>query len=127
MTFNFPAQVLHTTDIVFGISYNTTHYGPNPIGESAACFTSSGGCPYNSLNIGLTTDDGTGYGGDVTTGSDRYPGTVYQDATYGSDYCDGGTAGINVFRIDSPTGASCWGVNAPYDTAPFYIPAVDIK
>jgi hypothetical protein len=130
VTFNFAGTVLHTTDIVFGISYNTTHYGPTPIGEGASCFAASGGCPYDSLNIGLTTDDGTGYGGDVTTGSDRYPGTVYQNASFGSDYCDGGTAGINVFRIDSPTGPSCWGTNTtttPNDTAPFYIPAVDIK
>jgi hypothetical protein len=51
---------------------------------------------------------------------------VYQNASFNGDYCDGGTAGLNTFRIDSPTSASCWGVNAPYNTAPFYIPAVGI-
>jgi hypothetical protein len=39
--------------VVYGIAYNTSHYGPNPIGEADACYTSSGGCPYDSLNIGL--------------------------------------------------------------------------
>jgi hypothetical protein len=120
-------MTLHSTDAVFGITYNTTHYGYAPIGEGAACYTSSGGCPYDSLNIALTQDDGTGYGGTVTTGSDRYPGTVYQNALAG-DYCDGGTAGSGTFRIDSPAPtASCWGVNSPYNAAPFYIPAVDLR
>jgi hypothetical protein len=126
VTFNFSGTVLHNTDIVFGISYDTTSSGPNPIGTSASCFTASGGCPYDSLNIGLTQDDGTGFGGDITAGSDRYPGTVYQNASIAANYCDGGTAGINTFRIDSPTGASCWSVNSD-GNAPFYIPAVDIK
>jgi hypothetical protein len=126
VTFNFSGTVVHSTDVVFGIAYNTTHYGYSPMGESASCFGTSGGCGYDSLNIALTQDDGTGYGGNVTTGSDRYPGTVYQNAAFGADYCDGGTAGVNTFRIDSPGAASCWGVNSP-STAPFYIPAVDIK
>jgi len=30
--------------VVYGISYNTTHYG-SPIGESAPFFTGPGGCP----------------------------------------------------------------------------------
>jgi hypothetical protein len=125
VTFNFTGTVVHSTDVVYGISYNTSHYGPSPIGESASCYSSSGGCAYDSLNIALTQDDGTGYGGNVTTGSDRYPGTVYQNAL-ASDYCDGGAAGNGTFRIDSPTGASCWSVNND-GNAPFYIPAVDIK
>jgi hypothetical protein len=121
ITFNF-GLTLHTTDIVFGIAYNTTHYGYSPIGESAPCFTSSGGCGYDSLNIALSQDPTN-----VTAGSDRYPGTVYQNAAFGSDYCDGGTAGTGVFRLDSPGVPPCWGVNPPYNSAPFYIPAVMLK
>jgi hypothetical protein len=123
ITFSFGIK-LPTTDVVFGIAYNTTHYGYAPIGESAACYTSSGGCGYDSLNIALTQDNGTGHGGNVSAGSDRYPGKVYQNAVYGSDYCDGGTAGVNIFRLDSPTGPSCWGTVSPYTNAPFFIPAV---
>jgi hypothetical protein len=126
ITFLFPAMTLHSTDVVFGIAYNTTHYGYAPIGESAACYGTSGGCGYDSLNIALTQDDGTGYGGNVSTGSDRYPGTVYQNAAYNGDYCDNGTAGLNTFRIDSPAPtASCWSIGTA-GTAPYYIPAVDI-
>jgi hypothetical protein len=45
--------------IVVTVAYNTTHYGPNPIGESASCFRTSAGCPYDSLNISTDTTSGT--------------------------------------------------------------------
>jgi hypothetical protein len=45
-------------EVVVTVAYNTTHYGPSPIGESASCYTSSGGCPYDSLNISTDTTDG---------------------------------------------------------------------
>lgn len=112
---------LPSTDVVFGIAYNTTHYGYNPIGQDAPCYTASGGCPYDSLNIALTQDPTN-----VTAGSDRYPGTVYQNAI-ASEYCDQGAAGAGFFRLDSPASPSCWGVNAPYTSSPFYIPAVLFK
>jgi hypothetical protein len=84
--------------VVVGLSYNTTHYGPHPIGESAACFTASGGCPYDSLNIGL--------GPNVVVGSKPYPDTLFQNAASAGQYCDGipipGT-----FNLDSPT-SPCW-------------------
>jgi hypothetical protein len=107
-------------EIVYGIAYNTSHYGYHPFGESTACYTSSGGCGYDSLNIALSQDPTN-----VTVGSDPNPGTVWQDAIYSSDYCDGGTAGIGVFRLDSPTSA-CWGVTTSTG-APFYVPAVQFK
>ena len=117
VTFTIPATTVPDR-IVYGISYNTTHYGPNPIGESAPCFTGSGGCGYDSLNIGLSQDPIN-----VKVGYDTNPGKVWQDALPG-DYCDGGTAGSG-FRLDSPT-STCWGVNAAYD-APFYTPAVSFS
>ena len=96
--------------VVYGIAYNTTHYGYSPIGEAAACFTSSGGCGYDALNIGLSSTD-------PSAGSNTNPGTVFQNSPIGGQYCDSGTAGANTFRLDSP-GKACW---APY------IPAVEFK
>ena len=107
-------------EIVYGISYNTSHYGYQPYGESAACYTSAGGCGYDSLNIALSLDPAN-----VTVGSDPSPGTVWQNSPYGSQYCDGGAAGTGTFRLDSP-GTPCWGVNSPA-TAPYYVPAVQFK
>lgn len=114
LTFNIGGKV--PNKVVYGIAYNTTHYGYNPIGESAACYTSSGGCGYDSLNIALSQDPIN-----VKVGYNTNPGKIWQNATAG-EYCDGGTAGAGVFRLDSPT-STCWGVDQPYN-APFYTPAV---
>jgi len=102
ITFDFSSDNVTLPDkVIYGIQYNTSHYGPNPIGESAPCYTSSGGCFYDSLNIALSADS------DVSTGYDPYPDTVYQNSPYGSQYCDGGLAGQGTFRLDSPT-TPCW-------------------
>ena len=60
---------------VISIAYNTTHYGYNPIGESAPCYGTSGGCFYDSLNVGLGT---TG----VHMGSKPNPGTAWGSSTW---------------------------------------------
>jgi hypothetical protein len=99
ITFNFKSHVTLPDSVVYGITYNTTHYGPAPIGETAACFTSSGGCFYDSLNIGL--------GPEVVVGTKDFWNTVYQNTIVAGNYCDGGAAGIGTMRLDSPTSA-CW-------------------
>ena len=86
-------------NVVYGLSYNTTHYGAAPIGESALCFTASGGCFYDSLNIALAPM--------VNVGTQAFSGTVYQKSDFGSRYCDSGIAGTGTFRLDSPTN-QCW-------------------
>jgi hypothetical protein len=103
VTFNFTLPVVPDS-VVYGIVYNTTHYGPSPIGESEPCFPSSGGCPYDSMNIALAPV--------VTVGSKPYPDTSYQNAVYGASYCDGGIDGTGTFRLDSPTSA-CWAGYVP--------------
>jgi hypothetical protein len=108
-------NVLLPNSAVVGIVYDTTSYGPNPIGTGAACFSTSAGCPYDSLNVALSSS--------VATGSKPYPQTLYWNNFYASNYCDGGLAGTGSFRLDSPTSA-CW-----YNTAPGvddYIPALKI-
>ena len=100
VTFNFSSQnVVLPNSVVYGLVYNTTHYGPNPIGESAACVGTSAGCPYDALNIALAPV--------VTVGTKPFFNTLYQNSVFGSEYCDGGLAGIGIFRLDSPTSA-CW-------------------
>lgn len=126
VTFRFGGQgVTVPNEIVYGIAYNTTHYGYHPIGTSA-CNATSAGCPYDSLNIALSQDPQN-----ITAGTDPHPGTVWQNSPYGNEYCDGGTAGTGVFRLDSPeAGMNCWSVaystTGPY-VAPYYVPAVQFK
>ena len=100
ITFDFSSlNVSLPNSVVYGIVYNTTSYGPSPIGTSAACFSSSGGCPYDSLNIALAPV--------VTVGTKPYFDTLYQNTLYAGNYCDNGLAGTGTFRLDSPTSA-CW-------------------
>jgi hypothetical protein len=41
---------------VFGIAYNTSDYGSVPYGDATACHSSTEGCGYDSLNVGLSYD-----------------------------------------------------------------------
>lgn len=98
LTFDFSSQnVTLPTSVIYGISYNTTHYGANPIGESASCFSTGGGCGYDSLNIGAEAST-------PSVGSDDDPNGVFQNSSSGSSYCDGGTSGTGAFRLDT----GCW-------------------
>ncbi|HEY5275580.1 MAG TPA: hypothetical protein VIK38_03430 [Coriobacteriia bacterium] len=110
-------------NVVFGITYNTSGHGYSPFGYANACNATEAGCPYDSLNIALSQDPT-----DVSVGTDTFVGTVWQNTSYGYNYCDGGAAGTGFFRLDSPGVASCWGAGdgAP-TTSPFYVPAVQIN
>jgi hypothetical protein len=110
---------------VYGIAYNTSDYGAAPYGDATACHSTSEGCGYDSLNIGLSQDPDN-----VNKGSNPYPGYVWWNTTTPSNYCDGGAAGTGTFRIDSPSTPACWGVyphGSPptYGVAPWYMPAVE--
>lgn len=95
VTFAF-ANLPVPDSLIWGIAYNTTHYGNAPIGESAACFTSSGGCGYDSLNV--LTSESTIFG--------ETSGMAYLDSDWAGAYCDGGATGT--FRLDSPGYDTCW-------------------
>jgi hypothetical protein len=82
--------------VIVSVAFNTTHYGYQPYGESTTCFTSSGGCGYDSLNVGVDNA--------VTVGSDPQPNDAYLNSSSDGAYCDGGTGGTGLFRLDS----GCW-------------------
>ncbi len=54
IVFNFSSLRLRLPGtVVYGVSYNTSDYGPEPIGDLTACHATPQGCPYDSLNVGL--------------------------------------------------------------------------
>jgi hypothetical protein len=95
ITFSMGSLQLPSKAIV-SIAFNTSHYGYQPIGESAPCYTSAGGCGYDSLNVGLTAPP--------SVGSDPLPADAYLNSSWGGAYCDNGAGGVGVFRLD----AGCW-------------------
>jgi hypothetical protein len=121
VTFNLGGVLVPNT-VVYGVVYNTSDIGPAPYGSGAACVSSSGGCGYDSLNIAFSVDPNN-----VIVGTDSHRGTVWQNAPYGGQYCDGGTGGLGTFRLDSPGGASCWGIGTNPADPPYYVPAIQFK
>jgi hypothetical protein len=82
------------SNVVVSLAYNTTHYGYAPIGESAPCFTSPGGCGYDSLNVGLS--------GPPSVGTNPAPGVAYVNSSWSGAYCTPTTVGSFV------RDGSCW-------------------
>jgi hypothetical protein len=133
ITFDFSAQhLVLPSSLIYGIQYNTSDYGPSPYGHGTACAMTAAGCGYDSLNVGLSTDSTA-----VTTGTDVFPGKLYQDTKYAPYWCDGGAAGTGVFRLDSPnqdpnncvstSGGWALNDNNGVGTAPYYVPAVQFN
>lgn len=80
------ANIVVPDEIVYGLTYNTQTYGPNPIGVSG---------PYCSLNFGLRSD----VDGGITVGSTDLDELFWNTSTAGW-YTDGGLNGVGVFRMD---------------------------
>jgi hypothetical protein len=97
ITFNALTGVNLPNTVIVSVAFNTTHYGYSPYGEATACYTSAGGCGYDSLNVGTNPAP--------TTGSDPQPNDAYLNDAFGYEYCDGGAGGSGTFRLD----AGCWG------------------
>ena len=82
--------------VIYGIAYNTSGYGAAPLGYNTACAVTFQGCGYDSLNVAL--------GGVTTVGVNPAPNDAYFNTLTAGNYCDGGAAGVNTFRLD----AGCW-------------------
>ena len=106
---------------IFGVTYNTSHYGYAPIGQSPACYATSSGCGYDSLNVALSADPT-----DVTRGSSVVAGKLWLASAAAYNYADGGAAGVGTFRMDSPNAAAWWGIDYPYTAAPWYVPSIKV-
>jgi hypothetical protein len=62
VSMTLPARTL--TDTVFWtVAFDTTHSGYVPFGESTDCYTSAGGCGYDSLNVGAWSAPHAPYAG----------------------------------------------------------------
>jgi hypothetical protein len=90
--------------VIIALAYNTQTYGEHPTGTDG---------PYNSLNVALF--------GAPTVGSLPRPNDGYGDSQTAGNYCDGGAAGVGVFRLD----AGCWTTTGDSSGVP-YQPAVRV-
>ncbi len=100
---SFPLGNLHSTlpdSIVYTVGYNTTHYGDDPIGESASCFGTTAGCPYDSLNVALTDS--------ATVGNQTYSDSIFWDTAFAGNSCG---SPFVTGEINRDTG--CWAGYVP--------------
>jgi hypothetical protein len=93
ITFNLSGLTV-PDQVIFGVAYNTTHYGYTPI-VAAPCNSSPGGCGYDSLNVAVANPAVSN-----TVGSNPAPSDAYQYTIYSS--CLDGP--IIPFGLD----AGCW-------------------
>lgn len=100
VTFDLSSLPNVPNEVIFGIAYNTTHYGYAPIGEAASCFSEPGGCGYDSLNVAVADS--------ITVGANSDPDDAYANSSWAGFYCDGGTNGVGIFRRDAPSGNCNW-------------------
>lgn len=94
VTFHLSGHLASNT-VVVSVAYNTTHYGYSPYGEATACYTSDGGCGYDSLNVGLWSPP--------SVGSDPRPADAYLNSSWSGAYCPG-NPGVGSFVADP----GCW-------------------
>jgi len=116
VTFDFSSQHISLpSQVLVGIQYNTTHYGPTPVGESAACFMNGNNCPYDSLNV---STDGQVYQYENTPGNPPFsevfdPNGIFFNYSYQSSTCNGASA-AGVFQDDDSSDVNdgrallCW-------------------
>ena len=98
--FDFTSQHIAVPNrVIIGVAYNSSHYGPSPIGEAAPCYTSSGGCPYDSLNV--STD-----GGGARIGSVIDPNGIFINYYNPASYCQPHAYTGNNMQLDNTGG--CW-------------------
>jgi uncharacterized protein YjdB len=82
LTFTFSTPVTLPDQVLWTVAFNTTHYGPMPIGEGAACSSSASGCAYDSLNVGDET-----YANAPYAGTDIDPNGVFINSANPVNYC----------------------------------------
>ena len=102
-TATFDLSTLNVTlpdDVIVGIAYNTQSYGQTPLGVSG---------PYNSLNVGVPTNQ------PVAVGTDDDTDAVLWNTSHGPFYTDGGASGVGTFREDTnwtPNGTVAFKITA---------------
>jgi hypothetical protein len=97
VTFRFDGRTVLPQRVIWTLAFDTTHYGRRPLGERTRCFTSRGGCGYDTLGVGARAFPGAPF-----AGTDTDPGGVLLDSATARSYCDGGAAGTGTLRLDAP-------------------------
>ena len=100
----FDLSSLHVTlpsQVAIGVQYNTSNYGPSPIGDATSCRSSVAGCFYDSLNISTDSNGGIFQAIGAVLNVDG----LLVNYTLPNNSCSG-AATTGVFGLDASPG--CW-------------------
>lgn len=102
----FPALgITLPSQAIISVAYNTSNYGPNPIG-AAPCEAEVAGCPYDSLNVAIR---GSWELSRVpSVGSDPAPADTYLNSLTAGNYCEA-PGGVGTFAVSQ----NCWNEEQP--------------
>jgi hypothetical protein len=89
------------SQIIVGVEFNSSDYGPHPLGDSTSCHATTEGCFYDSLNI--STDSNSGFYQAI--GSVLDVDGIFFNYTLPNASCTG-SAIIGEFGLDA--GPGCW-------------------
>jgi hypothetical protein len=86
-----PAVRTLPSKAIVSVSYNTSTHGPSPYGTGTACFTTTAGCPYDSLNVAVSepAENTLSLGSQPTE-------ELFVNSTYNEMYC-GSSATLGTF------------------------------
>jgi hypothetical protein len=87
--------------VIVGFQYNTSDYGPSPIGDSTACHATTAGCFYDSLNVSADSNEGFYQ----AIGSVLDVDGIFLNFTLPFNSCSGNVP-TGVFGLDATSG--CW-------------------
>jgi hypothetical protein len=100
ITFNLTGRGISLPDhVIVSVAFNTTNWGYQPIGTQP-CDSTSNGCGYDSLNVGVANN---GSPIPPTAGTQPRPDDAYYNSATAGQYCSP-SGPANVFRLD----AGCW-------------------
>ena len=95
-TIAFPMNVKLPSDVVWTVSYNTSHHGPKPLGDAAPGTVHQ----TDNLNVGLTPK--------ARVGLDRLPHSIFWDTTYAPFTCGGGFQTTGLLNRDGACTMGAW-------------------
>jgi Fibronectin type III domain len=113
VTFFFDGSLVLPEQLIWGLSFNTSGFGPAPLGYLTPCSSAPQGCPYDSLNVGLSGAATPAAGTDVDTNG------VFINTATAVNYCDGGAGGVSSFRDDTNGTNDCWGPASNSNQGPY--------
>lgn len=100
LTFDLTDTDLSLPDeVIWTVSFSTTHAGPAPLGEGTACYA-AGTCPYDLLGVGVET-----FAGSPFVGADADAFGIFSSYADPGGYCDAAPP-AGVLRLDNTAPAS---------------------